>query len=107
MLCRKQKHDRNEFAGRGLLTFVVVMGHLEASSSEAALEIEALVGLGAVEDGLVAADVLRDVVESLDHAQAELLTLLVLCNCDIFDVTNTAQAVNAVESDKVSEWAFT
>lgn len=86
------------------MTFVVVVGHLESRSSEAALEVETLVDLGAVKDGLVAADVLGDVVEGLDHAQAELLALLVLCDGDVFDVTDAAKAVNTVEGDKVSEW---
>lgn len=73
------------------------MGHLEACSSEAALDVETLVGFAAVEDALVAANLLGDVVEGLDDSETELLALLVLCDGDIFDVAYGAQAVNATD----------
>ena len=66
------------------------MGHLETSSSEAALDIEALVGLAAVEDALITADLLSDVVEGLDDSETQLLALLVLCDGDILDVADRA-----------------
>ena len=69
------------------------MGHFEASAAEAALDVEALVGLAAVEDALVAADALGDVVEGLDQAQAELFALLVLGHGDVLDVAYQAQPV--------------
>lgn len=76
--------------------FLVVVRHLEAGALEAALDVEALVGLAAVEDGLVAADALGDVVEGLDEAQAQLLALLVLGDGDVLDVADQAEVVDAV-----------
>lgn len=66
----------------------IIMRHLEPRPPKPALYIEALVGLAAVEDALVAADLLCDVVEGLDDAQAELLALLVLCDGDVLDVAD-------------------
>lgn len=73
---------------------LVVVGHLKTSSSEPALDVEALVGVAAVEDALVAANLLGDVVEGLDQAEAELLALLVLGDGDVLDVADLAQAVD-------------
>jgi hypothetical protein len=74
----------------------VVVGHLQAGPLEAALDIEALIGLGAVQDGLVAAGVLGDEVQRLDHLQTELLPLLVLCDRDVFNMTCLSEVVNAI-----------
>ena len=71
------------------------MGHLQARPPEAALDVEPLVGLAAVEDGLVAADLLGDEVEGLDEAEAELLALLVAGDGDVLDVADGAEAVDA------------
>lgn len=71
------------------------MRHLQTGPLEAALDVEALVGLAAVEDGLVAADLLGDEVQRLDEAEAELLALLVLCDGDVLDVAYQAQVVDA------------
>lgn len=76
------------------------MGHLQACATESALDVEALVGVAAVEDALVAANLLGDVVEGLDQAEAELLALLVLGDGDVFDVADLAQAVDAVGKKK-------
>lgn len=76
--------------------FLVVVGHLQSSPLEAALDVEALVGLAAVEDRLVGADLFGDEVEGLDQAQAQLLALLVLCDGDILDVSDQAEVVNAI-----------
>jgi len=73
----------------------VVVRHLEAGPLEAAFDIETLVVLAAVEDGLVAARLGRDEVERLDDAQAQLLALLVLGNGDVFDVSNLTEIVDA------------
>lgn len=81
---------------------LVVVGHLKASSSESALDVEAFVGVAAVEDALVAANLLGDVVEGLDQAEAELLALLILGDGDVFDVADLAQAVDAVEQSKLA-----
>lgn len=81
---------------------LVVVGHLKASSSESALDVEAFVGVAAVEDALVAANLLGDVIEGLDQAEAELLALLVLGDGDVFDVADFAQAVDAVEQSRLA-----
>lgn len=81
---------------------LVVVGHLKASSSESALDVEAFVGVAAVEDALVAANLLGDVIEGLDQAEAELLALLVLGDSDVFDVADFAQAVDAVEQSRLA-----
>lgn len=75
---------------------LVVVSHLQASPPEAALDVEALVGLAAVQDALVAADLLGDEVEGLDDAQAELLALLVLGDRDVLNVSDGAEVVDAI-----------
>jgi len=74
---------------------LVVVRHLQTRPLEATLDIEALVRLRAVENGLVAADVLRDKVERLDDPQPELLALLVLCDSDVFDMADEPEVVDA------------
>lgn len=73
----------------------MVVCHLESGPAKTTLDVEALVNFAAVEDGLVAADVLRNVVKGLNHSQSKLLALLVLGDGDIFDVSNSAEGVNA------------
>lgn len=77
-----------------LYLFVVIVRHLQASPLEPALDVEALVGITAVENGLVAADFVCDKVEGLDQPQPQFLALLVLCDGDVFDVANHAKVVN-------------
>lgn len=52
------------------LLSLVVVGHLKTGPPEAALDVESLVRLAAVEDGLVAPNLLGDKVEGLDQPQA-------------------------------------
>lgn len=73
---------------------LVVVGHLETSSSEATLDVEALVCLAAVENALVASNLLSNEVESLDEPKTQLLALLVLGDCDILNVADRAEAVD-------------
>jgi hypothetical protein len=70
--------------------------HFQTRSLEPALDVEALVRLGAVQNRLVAANVLGHVVQRLNNAQTELLALLVLCNGDIFDVADETEVVDAI-----------
>lgn len=74
--------------------FFVVVGHLQTSPLEAALDVESFVGLAAVENGLVAADFLGNVVECLDQSQTQFFALLILCDGDILDVADQAQVVD-------------
>lgn len=78
------------------LLFPVVVRHFESRLPEAALDVEALVRFAAVEDRLVAADFLGDVVERLDEAQAKFLALLVFGHRDVLNVSYQTQAVNAM-----------
>lgn len=78
------------------MTFVVVMSHLEPSSSETTFNVEPLVGLAAIENSLVASDVCGNVIESLNHTQTQLLSLLVFRDGNIFDVASLAERVNAI-----------
>lgn len=75
--------------------FLVVVGHLQAGPLEAALDVEALVRLAAVEDCLIGADLFGDEVEGLDQAQAELLALLVFCDGDVLDVADQTEVMDA------------
>jgi hypothetical protein len=69
--------------------------HLQTRSLESALDVETLVRLRAVQNSLVAADVLRHVVQSLDDAQTKLLPLLVLCDGNVLDMADEAEVVDA------------
>lgn len=74
----------------GVAAAVVVVGHLKTCAAEAAFDVEALVGLAAIEDRLVTANLLGDEVEGLDDAQTKLLALLVLGDGDVLDVADNA-----------------
>ena len=82
------------------------MGHLKTSPSEAALDVETLVGLAAVQDAFVAANLLGDVIERLNDSETELLALLVLCDGDILDVADGAKAVDAVKESVSLAWEW-
>lgn len=73
------------------------MRHLQSRPLEPALDVESLVRLGAVQDSLVATNVLRHIIQSLDDPQTKLLALLVLCDRDVLDVAYEAEAVDAAE----------
>lgn len=72
----------------------MVVRHLEPGPLEAALDVEALVGLAAVEDGLVAANLLGNEVEGLDQPKSQFLSLLILRDRDVFDVGDGAETVD-------------
>lgn len=71
------------------------MGHLQTRPPEAALDVETLVVLAAVENGLVAAYLLGDVVERLDDAQAQLLALLIFGDGNVLNVADGTEIVDA------------
>ena len=85
---------------KGLLRFAcatfMIVRHLETCSPEATLHVETFVRIAAIEDALIAANLLGDVVERLDEPQAEFFALLVFCHGYVLDVANLAQAVDAV-----------
>lgn len=66
------------------------MRHLQAGPSETTFDVESLIRFGAVQNALVAANLLSNVVERLNYAQSEFLTLLVLCDGNVLDVTHKA-----------------
>ena len=74
---------------------LVIVGHLEAGPAEAALDVEAFVGLAAVEYCLITPCLLGDVVERLDDAQAQLFALLVFGHGDVLDVADKTEVVDA------------
>ena len=78
------------------LVSLKVVRHLQTGPPEAALYVEALVRLAAVQDRLVATDLLGHEIESLDETQAQLLALLVLGDGNVLDVSDEAEAVDAV-----------
>lgn len=77
------------------------MRHLQTGPLEAALDVEALIGFAAVEDGLVAADLLCDEVEGLDQTKTQLLPLLVLCDGNVLDVADFTEVVDASKANCV------
>lgn len=75
---------------------LVVVSHFETSSLEATLDIKSLIRLAAVKNTLVAAHLLSHEIQSLNHLQPELLSLLVLGDSDIFDVAYNTEVMNAI-----------
>ena len=71
------------------------MRHFQTRPLETTLDIEALVRLRTVKNGLVATHVLRNKVQRLNDPQTKLLALLVLCDSNIFDVADEAEVVDA------------
>jgi len=71
------------------------MCHLQPCALEAALDIEPLVRLAAVENALVAAHLCGDEVERLDDFEAEFLALLVFCDGNVFYVADEPEIVDA------------
>lgn len=92
---RAPRHHLRSAVAFVALGALVVVRHLQAGPPEAALDVEALVVLAAVEDRLVAARLYGDVVERLDEAQAQLLALLVLGDGDVLDVPDRPEIVDA------------
>lgn len=76
------------------------MCHFQTGPLEAALDIEALVGFAAVQNGLVAARLLRNKVQRLDHPETQLLALLILGDGDVLDVSDRPEIVDAKEKRK-------
>lgn len=79
------------------------MCHLQACTLEATLDIKPFIRLAAVQDGLVASDILSNEIESLDDFEPKLLALLVFGHCDVLNVSNKAKVMDTVSSDLVSE----
>jgi hypothetical protein len=70
--------------------------HLQSCPFVAALDIEPLVRLTAVQNALVTANLLSNEVQSLDQLEAEFLPLLVFGNGNVFDVTDKTKVMDAV-----------
>lgn len=66
----------------------IVMGHFQPGPFEPTLDIEALVCFTAIQNTLVATNVLGNIIECLYNSQSQLFTLLILVHCDVFDVPN-------------------
>jgi hypothetical protein len=73
--------------------------HLQTSPLEPTLDIEPLVRLAAVQDGLVTPDLLSHEIQRLNDPQPQLLALLVLGHSDVLDVPNKSQLVDELALD--------
>ena len=72
------------------LFLFVVMRHLQSCSFEATLNVETLICLAAIQNTLVAANLLCNEIKRLDEFQSELFALLIFCYCNIFDMSDDA-----------------
>lgn len=77
------------------LFLLVVMRHLQSCSFEATLNVETLICLAAIQDTLVAANLFGNEIKRLDEFQSELFALLIFSHCNIFNVSDDAQIVDA------------
>ena len=71
------------------------MCHLEPSSLVAAFDIEALVGFRAVQDGLVAPNLLRYMIQCFYDVKAKVFPLLVFRNRNVLNMTDESKIVDA------------
>ena len=62
------------------------MRHLQPGPLESTLDIESFVWFRAIQNRLIASDLLGYVIECLDQSQAQFLALLICCDGDVFDV---------------------
>jgi hypothetical protein len=77
----------------------IIMRHLQPRPLEPTFDIKPLIRLATVQNTLVAPDLLGDVVERLDDAQAELLALLVLGHGNVLDVADEPEVVDELALD--------
>jgi hypothetical protein len=75
------------------------MRHLQPGPLKPALDIEPLVRLTAIQNTLIAADLLGHGIQGLDDAQTELLPLLVLGHGNVFNVTDEPEVVDELALD--------
>ena len=75
------------------------MRHLQPSPLKPTLDIKPLVRLGAIQNTLVAADLLRHKVQRLDYPQPKLLALLVFRDGDVFNVADEPEVVDEFALD--------
>lgn len=75
------------------------MRHLQPCPLEPALDIESLIRLTAVQDRLVAANLLSDKVQRLNNSQTQLLALLVLGDSNVLDVADQTELVDELALD--------
>ena len=93
---------------------LVIVSHLETSTLETALDVESLVGLGTIQDALcglsacvikkgetaetmtylVAPDLACNIIQRLNHSQAQLLPLLALFDRNIFNMAHHTQGTD-------------
>lgn len=72
----------------------IVMCHFQSCPLESTLDVETFVGLTTVQDGLVTSDLVGDVVQGLNDAETELLPLLILGYCNVFNVPDETKCVD-------------
>lgn len=69
------------------------MRHLQPSPLETTLDIETLVGFTAIQYGLIAAHLFRNMIQCLNDPQSQLLALLVLGHSNILYVADKTHVV--------------
>ena len=77
------------------LFLVVIVRHFESRPLKATLNVKALIGLAAVKDRLVAANLVGNEIECLDQPKTQFFPLLVLRNRNVFDMGDRSEAMNA------------
>ena len=77
----------------------VVVRHLQTSPLEPTLDVEPLVRLAAIQDGLVTPDLLSHEIQRLNDPRPQLLALLVLGHSNVLDVSNKPQLVDELALD--------
>lgn len=75
------------------------MRHLQPSPLEPTLYIKPLIRLGAIQNRLITAHLLRHKVERLDNPQPQLLALLVLGHGNVLNVADETKLVDELALD--------
>jgi hypothetical protein len=74
---------------------IIIVCHLQSRPLVSAFDVESLVRLAAVENAFVTSNSLRDEVKGLNELETEFLPLLIFCNCNIFDVADESEVMDA------------
>lgn len=73
----------------------IIVCHLKPSPLVATFDIETLIRFRTIEDSLVAPNLFRHIIQRLYDVKAEVFPLLVFGNCDILDMTDQAEIMDA------------
>lgn len=79
-------------------TPIIIMRHLQPSPLIPTLNIEPLVRLAAIQNTLIASNLLGHEIQRLDELQTEFLALLIFRNSDILDMSYESEVVDAISN---------